>query len=153
MKIREGLFEKIIEWTPAYDKRSEDPNKNYGIGGMTLRFTLKGPNGATQFLVYTNWKLKGNRHPWNKEVKAFIMEPTGADVGYHALSPQYEGQEPISESCEYLDGKPCYYDGSSLMAVELFDEFIEKGEDVVWNKLKESYEELIGKEDSRNGLA
>lgn len=44
---------RLVEWTPAYDKQPK-----YGIHGMELRFVLKGPEGATQFLLYTNWLLK-----------------------------------------------------------------------------------------------
>lgn len=43
--------------------------------------------------------------------------------------------------CEYLGGAPCYYDGSGLYAEEIFNEFVEKGEDWLWERMEESYRE------------
>jgi hypothetical protein len=34
-------FEKIIKTRPPYDKRCDDPSKNYGIGALMLWFILK----------------------------------------------------------------------------------------------------------------
>jgi len=48
-------LERITELTPAYDRRSPDPNRNYGIHGVDLWFWLKGPEGAVQFHLMTNW--------------------------------------------------------------------------------------------------
>ncbi len=146
MKCNDGEFTKIIEWTPAYDRRHLDPEKNYGIHGMNLRFILSGPKGATQFLIYTNWMLLENRKRWDEQVDAYLCQPMPADVGYHAYTPQYDGQELISPSCECLDGKPCYYDGSGMNAEALFDEFVANGEDAVWAWLKEKYDDIGPKE-------
>ena len=33
MKTKETAMKKIVKFLPAFDKRNEDPNKNYGIGG------------------------------------------------------------------------------------------------------------------------
>jgi len=131
------MMEKLIEWTPAYDKRHADDKKNYGIGCVTVKFLLKGKLGAVQFYILSGWHLphvqeEHRNHPG-------FANPVGADVGYHSPKPIYEGQTPIDDSCPYLDGKPCYYDGSGLAADTLFDEFVTKGIDAVWNKLEEEY--------------
>lgn len=42
--------ERIVEFTPAFDKRSSDPSKDYGIHGVDMRMVLKGENAATQFV-------------------------------------------------------------------------------------------------------
>ena len=138
----EKTMERIVEWEPAYDKRHSDPNKDYGVHGMNLRFVLKGPRGAVQFLLFTNWYLPQNRHNAFEKVSAHILGPLPADVGYHALVPQYDGQEAIEQSCPYLDGAPCYYDGSGLAAQELFDRFVAEGEGAVWSVLEASYKDL-----------
>lgn len=142
MERVDGEFRYLIEWSPAWDKRDPDPKKDYGIHGMELRFVLIGSKGATQFLVYTNWVLPQNCKPWDEMVKAHLLQPMPADVGYHAYVAQREGQQPISQSCEYLGGKPCYYDGSGLQAEELFDIFVAEGEDAVWAWLRKRYDRL-----------
>jgi hypothetical protein len=50
-------FERIVQFLPAFDKRHPDPSKNYGIHGVELRMVLKGPKGAVQFVLFTNWQL------------------------------------------------------------------------------------------------
>ena len=121
-------FERIVEFTPAYDKRDPDPKKNYGIGSVILRMVLKGPAGAVQFMLYTNWCLPHVQEELlvrassrgASSIRALFF-PLPADKGYHSPVPRYEGQEAISESCPYLDGRPCYYDGSSMAADELYN--------------------------------
>ena len=71
----------------------------------------------------------------------------GADVGYHSPVPHYEGQICSQDSCSYLGGKPCYYDGSSLRAEEwVRDILIPKGSDGVWESLEQEYARLLGQE-------
>ena len=70
--------------------------------------------------------------------------PLPADVGYHSPTPLYEGQTVCSDHCEYLDGKPCYYDGSGLFAEEVYQKLVEGGSDEVWKILEERYMELFG---------
>ena len=52
-----------IEFAPAYDKRHPDPQKNYGIHGVEMRWLLEGPRGVIQFLVYTNQSRSGRLLP------------------------------------------------------------------------------------------
>ncbi len=137
-------LQRIVEWQPAWDRRDPDPKKNYGIHGMELCFVLKGSKGATQFLIFTNWLLPSLRDMQKKGWPMPLREPMPADVGYHARVPQHEGQNSVTESCIYLDGAPCYYDGSGLQAQALFDEFVAKGEDVIWETLEAHYNALKG---------
>jgi hypothetical protein len=100
-------LERIVQFEPAYDKRSPDPEKNYGIRGVMMRMVLKGPEGAVQFLVYTNWQLPHITKEAIKrakkatdldlELKCF-WQPMAADLGYHSKTPMYEGQEPMGSS-------------------------------------------------------
>ena len=134
-------FERIVDMRGAFDRRHSDPTKNYGIHGMDLRFVLKGPKGAVQFLVFTNIQLPHvAREQWDRRDSPYAFEmaqPSGADIGYHAYEPQYEGQSQM-DSCEYL-GQPCYYDGSSLRADKFMPEFIAGGSDAVWAMLEHEY--------------
>ena len=53
----ENKFEKITTFLPAYDKRSDNPSKNYGIGAVRCHMTLKGEKGATCFIFCTGMYL------------------------------------------------------------------------------------------------
>ena len=141
-------FERIIEIGKAFDKRNSDPAKNYGIHGANLKFLLKGPKGVIQFVVYTNWHLPHvDRELQSKCMGSHCFrEPMAADIGYHSYVPMYESQTPISESCPYLEGNPCYYDGSSLQAQEIFDIMVAQGGDAMWSELETRYVETFGDE-------
>lgn len=147
-------MEKIVTFSPAFDKRNPDPSKNYGIHGVDLRMILKGDKGAVQFVLYTNWHL-----PHVQEelyIKAVgkdsfylntMFSPLPADLGYHSPMPLYEGQSIGVESCEYLDGKACYYDGSGINAERIYEVLLKEGSDGVWRELEEFYNNIFGSED------
>ena len=147
---------KIIEFGSAYDKRSDDPGKNYGIHGVDIRFVLKGNEGAVQFLLFTNWYLphvidemiSKPENRTSRMIKLFFM-PIPADLGYHSKKPRYESQEPISDNCEYTDGV-CYYDGSSLNAEPIYQVLLKEGSDGVWRKLEEYYKSIFNEDYPRN---
>ena len=105
-------LQHIIEWEPAYDKRNSNPSKDYGVHGVELRFLVKGLNGVVQFIIYTNWHLSSvQREMDNKYSTEHIhCHPMGADIGYHAYIPSYEGQDISPYPCKYLDNNPCFYD-------------------------------------------
>ena len=139
------VFERIITIEPAFDKRSPNPRKNYGIGSATLRFVLKGDNGATQFVAFTGWHLPDVTEDWKAKEWEIMGKLTGADVGYHSPKPIYDGQEVSTEGCEYLNGKPCYYDGSGLRAEEVgVPTLLNKGSEGVWEMLEEEYHRYFG---------
>lgn len=56
---RFGNFERSVTFEVGYDHRAHPEacgGGGHGQHGMTLRFILKGPSGATQFVMYaTNW--------------------------------------------------------------------------------------------------
>lgn len=139
---------RTIDILPAFDKRSDDPDKNYGIHGCDMRFVLKGDKGAVQFVLYTNWYLPAVREELiartrTAEECARRFCPLPADVGYHSPVPIYEGQ-PGTDNCKYLDGKRCYYDGSSLQAEDVYRKLLEGGSDAVWAELEERYRLIFG---------
>jgi hypothetical protein len=174
-------FERITEWEPAFDRRSSNPKKNYGIHGVSMRWVLKGSKGAIQFVVYTQWMLP---HVYQEQIEKFKLvcatepdkiemdlkifwQPMAADLGYHSKVPMYDGQEvmgayeyklKVDETmegferfehvctptgtftpCPYLDGAPCYYDGSGLQAERVLEILIEKGGEAVWQYMEECY--------------
>ena len=60
-----------------------------------------------------------------------------ADLGYHALVPQYE--EQAERDCCYTSSGKCYYDGSGLNAELLVENFISQGEPYLWSALEAYY--------------
>ena len=125
---------------PAYDKRSDDPKKNYGIHGVTMRMVVKGQHGAVQFIVYTNWHLKHVQEELDgKHHDHLSCHPLPADVGYHSKVPMYEVATVVSNNCEYTGGE-CYYDGSGLRAYNWYDILVSQGSEAVWKLLEEEYE-------------
>jgi hypothetical protein len=158
----ENKFERSVEFSPAFDGRPArngglkewrtktmkpddgTDHTNYGIGGVTIRFLLKGEKGVIQFLISTDWyppHVQKSRHESiDRHTDYFSIKPDGYDVGYHSPVPMYEGQETVSDSCEYLDGKPCYYDGSSLRADKwVKDILLKEGSGGVWKAMEEEY--------------
>lgn len=148
------MFEKIIDITPAYDKRDPEPSKNYGIHGCDLRMILKGDKGAVQFIVFTNWHLLHVTEEFvNKTIHKNVLDkydiicsflPTPVDIGYHSPVPRYDGQDMVTDSCKYLDGRPCYYDGSGLEAERVYNILLKDGSDGVWAELERYYNDLFG---------
>lgn len=136
-------MKREIHFEPGFDKRNPDPIKNYGVGAMEVRFLLFGEKGVVQFLIGTGWLLPTTDREY--ESRGIPRSaPTGWDIGYHSPIPMYEGQEPISDKCEYLDGGKCYYDGSSSAADRLLEKFLVDGEAVIWGELEEYYKERFG---------
>lgn len=131
-------LERIVKWAPAWDRRNSDSGKNYGVHGVELLFAVKGERGAAGFTIYTNWHLPHVVAEFRAN-GAKYLQPLPADVGYHALTPQYEGQQ--ERPCGLTATGKCYYDGSGLAAYDLFDKFVTEGEEAVWQELERWYEE------------
>ncbi len=131
------------EWNEAFDKRDSDPNKNYGIRGMSLRFLVGNELGVVQLLIYTNWQLRHVQEELDRTRSDHVLcHPMPADLGYHSPIPQYDGQTR-RDSCEYLEGRPCYYDGSGLNAEPVYWTFVEKGEEAMWKALEEYHASIF----------
>jgi len=137
-------FEKIIKFSPAFDKRNSDPKKNYGIGAVKVYMVLKGGGKAVHFVFSTGMYLPKTHQTWLSRFP-YNREPyIGYDVGYHDTEPHYEGQTHSQEKCEWLNGKPCYCDGSALRAEEFMKVLVKKGSGAVWRLLKKDLKDLLG---------
>ena len=140
-------MERIIRFTPAWDKRSDDPKKNYGVHGVELGFYLKGEKGTVQFKIFTNWfqphVAKEFKHrDWDFDDLWCPFKPLPADLGYHSPVPMYEDHHAVGENCEWTGGV-CYYDGSSLAAEKIFEILTESGDEGVWKALEDYYAEIF----------
>lgn len=112
---------------------------SHGKHGMNIRFLSKGEKGVVQFLLYTGW-LPLKTHDQNIEfLFSPVNPPLPADLGYHSPKPLYEDHYQTKDACEYLEGKPCYYDGSTLNAGNAMYTLLNGGEDALWKFLDEYY--------------
>jgi hypothetical protein len=137
-------FERIVTVRPAFEKRDPDPAKDYGIGACKITFILKGPKGATQFMIGTDWYLPHLQHEhrasnYEMAVKYNQIQPQGWDVGYHSPKPMYDSHTAMDHACDLVEGGKCFYDGSSLRADEWIPKFIRGGTDWLWPALEEEY--------------
>lgn len=135
----EDKLERWVEFMPAFDKRSDDPKKNYGIGDVRVFFYLRGKKGAVQFAfgtgiflpdTHTKWL---SRFPFNAKRVPYMAH----DIGYHSPVPMYEDQTGRPD-CELLKGE-CFYDGSALNAEKYMSALVEKGSSEVWKLMLEYY--------------
>jgi hypothetical protein len=124
------MFEKEVKVSPSYDRRSVDG----GIHCCDMDFILRGTQGVVVFKIFTGWYSSGSEPP--------VPSSMGADLGYHSKRQLHEWETP--DKCTYLHGDCCFYDGSSLMAEEMFEVLKTSGSEVVWEKLEEYYINVFG---------
>ena len=144
---------RIFRVHPAWDRRSDDPEKDYGISDANMTMFVAGDAGAVQFVVMTRWHLPAvqkeldNRvffHDWKSFNPLMLHKPIGTDVGHHSKIPMRDGENPIEEKgCEWTVGQPCYYDGSTLRAQDMLAKLIAEGSEPVWLELEEYYQTLV----------
>jgi hypothetical protein len=128
-------FKYITKITPAFDKHSVNPRKDYGIHGCDLHMILQGEKGAVQFVLYTNWYLPSSEQK--------PMYPDPADLGYHSPTPRYPNQEK-HEDCPYTElPGVCYCDSSCLNAKKIYQILLSEGSEGVWKALTQYYQELF----------
>lgn len=129
-----GGLTRVISFRPGHVCTRTGPGR-HGRRGTDLLFMLIGPELAVEFIVYTGW------YPdWDQGAKKTVLP---ALLGYHSPTPRYEGQEPLTVSCEFLGGRPCYTDGSTLAAADVFKLFVQFGEEALWRRLTEYYKETL----------
>lgn len=135
----DGL-ERAVVFQPGYSHdQTGDPKRDYGQHGMEIIWYLRGPRGVAVFKLFAGWL------PGLKGIPPSLADvyPIGADIGYHAPVPQYEGQEDYRrDDCTLLPGGTCYYDGSRLSAEGVATAFTEHGEPAVWAALEGQYEDI-----------
>jgi len=74
----------------------------------------------------------------------------GTDIGRHTTYPihSYDREYGPHGPCMFLDGLPCYYDGSGMAATELLKKAVTAdSEEVIWNELIAYHEAWIGNPD------
>lgn len=109
-------------------KREIDSER--GKGHTTTWYYLIGDQGIVQFMILFS---EG-------------FDPLPGDLGYHSPEPKYEGQE--SMGCPIMKkhgfGDMCYYDGSGLLARDVYDKFMDSQDpEIIWQELEAFYNDTF----------
>ena len=126
----------------AQDGRDPDPHKDKGITGAEMRWTVSGPAGAAQFIIFTQWYLPEVQKELDAKYKDHDhCRPIAADLAYHSRAPRFATQTKLPY-CPLISGGPCYYQGSSQGAQKLFQDMLTHGSDVIWEVLEMYYAKI-----------
>ena len=130
-------LEHRVDVSPGFCMLHKDDDKNFGVAACRVWFYAIGPKGAVQFCIGTDWYPEAARRHLSKFPSKDERQPKGWDIGYHAKTPQYEGQSSMGEC--FILGCECYYAGSSLQADNWVEGFVCGGTEWLWPKLDEYY--------------
>ncbi len=97
-------MEKITRIRPAYDKRNDDPKKDYGIGPAQVYMGLVGKQGAISFSFSTGMYLEKTEQRlaasgsfnWEEITPGHwysVIKPMGYDVSHHSKKPLNDYQK------------------------------------------------------------
>jgi hypothetical protein len=113
---------------------------SHGSHGLSIRFVVKGEEGAVQFLLYTGWLPQHSLCSFGFRDCDFSGSYSflPADLGYHSKTPKYKDQM-MFKNCPYCDGELCYYDGSSLNANDAMYTLVNGGDEALWEFLDQFY--------------
>lgn len=150
--LHEG-FERCQVSMPGYRDPGPKNGAYCGIHGMELLWLLRGPKGAIDFSIATNWLPGevGTSWRWSDEGKREFARtrsthdlfPSGMGIGIHALTKQYEDQYSRDDCMLFGEPRKCYVDRMGLLSDELMVEWSKEGDRVVWERLKELHDDLI----------
>lgn len=98
-----------------------------GSSEITLAWYLHSETATAQFTVFLF-------SPTRNSFMEYSMKTLAADLGYHSDKPKYGGQG--SMPCSLRSSGSCFYDGTSLGAQDVWNEFLAaKDEEVIWKAL------------------
>lgn len=127
-------FRRELIVRAAYEKRHDDPTRDYGVGGIDHVHVLIGPNGAvgwqlltTMFLPHVNERFKDER--W--------MRPTPGPLSFHAKDDRYGDVR----DCEFVGkcSSEIRWDGEGV-----YEAYASGGYEAMFAKLREFYEAYLG---------
>ncbi len=137
-------FERVVEFEPAFDRRDPDPRKSRGVGGVEIRFLLKGELGTVVFRLLTEWMLP-NVEEWHDELaqaKPFLLRShTNATADALIFHGRYafDGGEHQLDPCPFISGDhTCYVARSGyLFGDEVYQRLKREGGAGLWAALEE----------------
>jgi hypothetical protein len=142
--------------TPAFDKRSDDPKKDYGIGACRICFAVVGKKGAVTVDFFTNWFLESTVKEYRKEgifknnlggekdkIKTKIdLEKTSRPIhaGYFTIHSKKKVEySQKTKKCCFINGETCYSYGSCMHAEMYLPILLSKGSDGIFKELEKEY--------------
>lgn len=147
-------MERIVKITPAFDKRSHESSKNFGIHDCEMFMVLKGEHGAVGLTISTGWFLPETQQ-WKEACirrsgESKSWNGRGVAVFYCSKVKQHEWQEG-RENCDWL-GCTCYGDVGYSMSDTVFDLLIREGSEKVWEWLENYYNETFAKQHEQSPI-
>lgn len=163
-KVRDPRLptEPPLIWTPfndletavtirsAFSARDPDPSKDFGIGGVVFRFYVRGPRGAVDWDLHTDWYLPTTRE-LHRQSGHYGSGPHAGAVTLHQAFKSLDFQEPQMEC--HTGVKPCYGDVSYLAGDDVYERMVENGHEGIWSALGEWYFQLPESGDERTSDA
>lgn len=145
---------RTIIGRPAYEKRHDDPARNYGIGGLALHFALIGPEGAVSLEVLTGWFLPHVRERLRRETDhaphfasgnpaRCAFEPTAGPMCSHDHRRRHNHYAAEPDDCDLLPGGKCWGDHGYLAGDQLLEALIAGGEPGLRDAMRGWYDAMI----------
>lgn len=134
----------------AYDRRNEDPSKDYGIGACRIFFVVSGKKGAITVNFGTNWYLPSTVTEYKQVgVRGRIvdLEKESSPITFyswdiHSKKKMYLGQKKM-KACEFVKGG-CYCDGSCSKSEQYLTLLLQNGSNAVLDQLEKDYKDYFG---------
>lgn len=151
-RMRDDGLEESVLFRPGHNC-SDDSMAGHGVHDMEIWWFLRGPAGAAQFELFTGWTpgivRPGHGIAPDRTVHlrsdGRLYWPAAYRMGCHARKAPEPDTEPMSDKCSALDGAACWWvDAGYSAADELVPQFVDTGEQVVWDQLEELYAKLAG---------
>ena len=148
-------LKRTFEIIPGYDYRDNPEKIQYGQHCMNMRFFVSGELGVVQFVLSTGWYPEMIAKPtadWQELLRVIdsgMNAPMAVDLDYHSPVARYEDQRSMGP-CVYLDGKDCFYDGSSLNGYKLLSLMIHEGGEAMWKELEDYYKSTFERKEVAN---
>lgn len=156
-------FTREMEIYPSYDYR-DNPDDGRGAHGCDLMLILRGDLGVITARISTGWMerpLTGEFSPGRAQFRrpqpgvdhrVMNIYPSGSYVGTHTPAQRY-AYDLQQNACEYLDGAPCWGDGSYTEASAILRLLVTGGSDAAFGRLEALYQAwIVERPEQEDGL-
>lgn len=130
---------RSVHFYPAWDKRSDDPKKDYGVSGVNIHMRLVDDDWAAELVMLTPWMLPAVQQ-WHKSLEPTIgakVTPT-CDVAVHhrnGTSDEF-GRIVQPGQCDVFPDTSCQnVPVSAFLGERLYKILVVEGEEPVWEGL------------------
>lgn len=120
-----GGFEQIVSFANLPER-----------AGARIMFALRSEKGAVNFTLEVE-------HLGFSSSTSSRAKINSVDIGYHSYTPLHPEDFPITNSCELLDFKPCYYDGSGVASAKGLDILLVEGADALFDYLEKFHGDVF----------